>query len=123
MVTIKAFKALRPQEELVTKVAALPYDVMNTEEARACVKGNPYSFLHIDKAEIHVTNPKDDEEVYRVAGDTLKQMIAEGVFVQDEPSLYIYGLTNAYTSQYGLVCCVSAKEYDMGVIKNHENNL
>lgn len=121
MATIRPFCAFRPQVDLVTKVAALPYDVMNTEEARVCVEGNPYSFLHIDKPEMHVTNPKDDTEVFRFAGDTLKRMIDEGVFVQDEPSLYIYGLTNAYTSQYGLVCCVSAKEYDEGIIKKHEN--
>lgn len=121
MATIRAFRAFRPQVDLVTKVAALPYDVMNTEEAKICVEGNPYSFLHIDKPEMHVVNPKDITEVFRFAGDTLKRMIQEDVFVQDEPSLYIYGLTNEFTSQYGIVCCVSAKEYDEGIIKKHEN--
>lgn len=121
MATIRAFRAFRPQQALVSQVAALPYDVMNTEEAKLCVEGNPYSFLHIDKPEIHVSNPKDDTEVFRFAGDTLKRMIKEGVFVQDEPSLYIYGLTNEFTSQYGIVCCVSAEEYDEGIIKKHEN--
>ena len=52
MAIIKAFKAYRPIEELASKIAALPYDVMNTEEARKIVQNNPYSFLHVDKAEI-----------------------------------------------------------------------
>ncbi len=120
MVTIKPFKAYRPSENLVTKVAALPYDVMSTEEAKEIVKDNPYSFLHIDKPEIHIQNPEGDA-LYAFAGSTLERMIEEEVFIQDEASLYIYGLTNAYTTQYGIVCCVSAKEYDLGIIKKHEN--
>ncbi len=120
MVTIKAFKAYRPSEALVTKVAALPYDVMSTEEAKELVKDNPYSFLHVDKPEMHVKNPSEDE-LYAFAGNTLDRMIEEGVFIQDEACIYIYGLTNAYTKQYGIVCCVSAEEYDKGIIKKHEN--
>jgi uncharacterized protein (DUF1015 family) len=120
MATIKAFKAYRPMEDLVTKVAALPYDVMSTEEAKEIVKGNPYSFLHIDKPEMHIQDPKGDE-LYAFAGNTLNRMIEEGVFIQDDASIYIYGLTNAYTTQYGIVCCVSADEYDKGIIKKHEN--
>lgn len=120
MATIRAFGALRPTNALVTKVAALPYDVMNTAEAKKMVEGNPYSFLHVDKPEIHINHPKDDE-LYIFAGETLQRMIQEGVFVKDEPSLYIYGLSNSMTTQYGLVCLVSAKEYDEGIIKKHEN--
>lgn len=120
MATIRAFGALRPTNSLVTKVAALPYDVMNTEEAKKMVEGNPYSFLHVDKPEMHITNPKGDE-LYAFAGDTLRRMIKEGVFIKDEPSLYIYGLSNSMTTQYGLVCLVSAEEYDEGIIKKHEN--
>lgn len=120
MATIRAFKAYRPDEKLVTKVAALPYDVMSTEEAKEIVKDNPYSFLHIDKPEMHIQNPVGDE-LYAFAGSTLDRMIEEGVFIQDEASLYIYGLSNAYTTQYGIVCCVSADEYDKGIIKKHEN--
>ncbi len=120
MATIRAFGALRPTNALVTKVAALPYDVMNTAEAKKMVEGNPYSFLHVDKPEIHINHPNDDE-LYIFAGETLQRMIQEGVFVKDEPSLYIYGLSNSMTTQYGLVCLVSAKEYDEGIIKRHEN--
>ena len=120
MVTIRAFKAFRPKENLIEKVAALPYDVMSTEEAKLMVKDNAYSFLHIDKPEMHVSAPRGDE-LYTFAGSTLSHMIDEGIFVQDEASLYIYGLTNSYTTQYGIVCCVSAIEYDQGIIKKHEN--
>ncbi|WP_069997715.1 DUF1015 domain-containing protein [Cellulosilyticum sp. I15G10I2] len=120
MATIRAFKAYRPSEQLVTKVAALPYDVMSTEEAKHMVNDNPYSFLHVDKPEMHIQNPVGDE-LYAFAGNTLNRMIEEEIFIQDESSIYIYGLTNAYTTQYGIVCCVSAKEYDQGIIKKHEN--
>lgn len=120
MAIIKPFNAFRPTSELVDKVAALPYDVMSTEEAREIVEGNEYSFLHIDKPEMHVTETKNNER-YIFAGETLNSMINKGVFKQDEESLYIYGLKNEYTTQYGLVCLVSADEYDKGVIKKHEN--
>lgn len=120
MATIRAFGALRPTSTLVSKVAALPYDVMNTEEAKKMVENNPYSFLHVDKPEMHVLNPINDE-LYEFAGQTLKEMIQKGIFVKDEESLYIYGLSNEFTTQYGLVCLVSAAEYDEGIIKKHEN--
>lgn len=120
MATIRAFGALRPTSALVSKVAALPYDVMNTEEARKIVEGNPYSFLHVDKPEMHVSNPVGDE-LYAFAGHRLNEMIQKGIFIKDEESLYIYGLSNQQTTQYGLVCLVSAKEYDEGIIKKHEN--
>ena len=120
MAIIKPFRAFRPTKELVTKVAALPYDVMNTEEAKEIVKGNEYSFLHIDKPEMHVLETKNNER-YIFAGDTLASMIDRGIFKQDEESLYIYVLKNEYTTQCGLVCLVSANEYDKGIIKKHEN--
>lgn len=120
MVTVRAFSAYRPDENLVEKVAALPYDVMSTEEAKIIVQDNPYSFLHVDKPEMHIQNPEGDA-LYAFAGSTLNRMIEEKVLIQDEPCLYIYGLKNAYTVQYGLVCCVSAEEYDKGIIKKHEN--
>ncbi len=120
MATIRAFEAVMPRVDLVEKVAALPYDVMNTEEAKICVEGNPYSFLHIDKPEMHIEHPQGDE-LYAFAGNTLAKMREEGVFVQDQKSLYIYGLKNEFTVQYGLVCLVSAAEYDKGIIKKHEN--
>ncbi|PHV70651.1 chromosome partitioning protein ParA [Sporanaerobium hydrogeniformans] len=120
MITLKAFKGFRPKEDLAHRVAALPYDVMNTVEAKKMVEGNPYSFLHVDKPEMHVPTPQEDE-LYAFAGSKLDQMIKENVFIQDEASLYLYVLTNAYTTQYGIVGCVSAQEYEQGLIKKHEN--
>ena len=80
MAIVKAFKAFRPKMDLVSKIAALPYDVMNSEEAREMVKGNEYSFLHVDKAEIDLSEDIDDysEEVYKKARKNLDEMIDTG---------------------------------------------
>ena len=74
MITVKPFYALRPSKELADKCAALPYDVMSSDEAREMVRGNPYSFLHIDKAEIDLDKSIDiyDEKVYAKASENLK---------------------------------------------------
>ena len=86
MAVYKPFKALRPTPELASKVAALPYDVMSSSEAREMVKGNPYSFLHIDKAEIDL--PLDtyiyDTAVYLKAKENLSFLFEKGVLIQDE---------------------------------------
>ena len=96
MSVLRPFKAIRPKKEYASKVAALPYDVMNSEEAREMVKGNPYSFLHVDKAEIDL--PKDtyiySEEVYDKAYENLYSLVSDGVLQQDEkPCIYIYEQT------------------------------
>lgn len=120
MAIVKPFAAYRPARDLVNKVAALPYDVMNTKEASELVKDNPYSFLNIDKPEIHVKDSSNDA-LYKYAASALDKMIEDQILIQDEESFYIYGLRNQYTAQYGLVCCVSADEYNKGIIKKHEN--
>lgn len=123
MSIIKPFRALRPKEELAEKVAALPYDVMSSDEARKMVIGNPYSFLHIDKAEIDLDEGIDlyDDKVYEKAAENLKKMTDEGVFIKDEkPMFYIYMLTMDGKSQTGLVACTSIDEYMEGKIKKHE---
>ena len=73
MATVKPFKGIRPVKELASKIAALPYDVMNSEEAREMVKGNPYSFLHVDRAEIDLDPSIDvhDKKVYEKARENL----------------------------------------------------
>ena len=83
MAILKPFRAIRPTTELADKVAALPYDVMNSEEAREMVKGNPYSFLHVDKAEIDLDPSIDhyDKAVYEKARDNMRKMIEEGTFI------------------------------------------
>ncbi len=123
MAIVRPFKGIRPAPELAEKVAALPYDVMNTAEAREMVKGNPYSFLHVDKAEIDLDeniNPYD-EAVYIKAKENLYGMIENGVYVKDnEPKFYIYALTMDGRCQRGVVCTTSIDEYINGTIKKHE---
>ena len=83
MAILRPFRALRPQKELVHKVAALPYDVMSSEEARKMVVGNPYSFLHVDKAEIDLDPSIDlyDKKVYEKARDNLNKMIEDEIYL------------------------------------------
>ncbi len=82
MPIIKPFKALRPEAELVSKVASPPYDVLNSEEARQLAKDNPYSFLHINKSEIDLDSFVDhyDQKVYEKARENLNRMIEEKVY-------------------------------------------
>jgi uncharacterized protein (DUF1015 family) len=124
LVTVKPFKAIRPVQELAAQVAALPYDVLNSEEAREVAKGNPYSFLHIDKAEIDLDSsisPYDDN-VYEKAKENLAKLISDHVLVQDtEESLYIYQLKMNGRTQTGLVGCTSIDEYMEDKIKKHEH--
>lgn len=123
MAVLKPFAAIRPVPSLASQVAALPYDVMNTEEARKIVQNNPYSFLHVDKAEINFdtsVNPYDDQ-VYKKAADTLNQMRSNGVYIQDsKPCLYIYREIMYGRVQTGIVGCVSIDDYADGTIKKHE---
>lgn len=123
MATIKPFQAIRPAKEKAAFVAALPYDVMNSEEARKEVEGNPYSFLHIDKAEIDLDRSIDlyDDKVYQKAKENLQKIINEKVLIQDSKEMfYIYRLVMNGRSQTGLVVCTSIDEYLDGTIKKHE---
>ena len=123
MSTVRPFRAVRPDPKRADMVAALPYDVMNSDEAREMVKGNPYSFLHVDKAEIDLDRNIDlyDPKVYEKAASNLNKMIEEKVFIQDDkPCLYIYRLTMNGRPQTGLVACTSIDEYLDGAIKKHE---
>lgn len=123
MATVKPFRAVRPEAKQASEVAALPYDVMNSEEAREMVVGHPVSFLHIDKAEIDLPKEIDvhSPQVYEKARDTLQKMIANGVFIQDDtPCFYLYRLTMNGRSQTGLVATTSIDEYLDGTIKKHE---
>ncbi|MHB8125064.1 MAG: DUF1015 domain-containing protein [Desulfitobacteriaceae bacterium] len=123
MAILKPFKAIRPTPELADKVAALPYDVMNSDEARELVKSNPYSFLHVDKAEIDLDPVIDiyNQSVYKKARDNMMQMIKEGTFIQDKNnSLYIYKQVMSGRAQIGLVGCTSIDDYLNDIIKKHE---
>lgn len=123
MAIIRPFKAIRPVKELVDKIAALPYDVMDSDEAREMVKDNPYSFLHVDRAEIDL--PEDinmyDTEVYKKAKKNLDKMISDGLYIEDDkPNYYIYRQVMGNRSQIGLVACASIDDYSNNIIKKHE---
>ena len=123
MATVRPFKAIRPTRELAARVAALPYDVMSSEEARIMVKDNPYSFLHIDKAEIDLCEDIDlyDVSVYKKANSNLQEMISSGVFFKEEKSnIYVYRLIMKGRAQTGIVACTSIDEYINNLIKKHE---
>ncbi|MGE5453715.1 MAG: DUF1015 domain-containing protein [Methylocystaceae bacterium] len=124
MAVVRPFQAVRPTAELSTRVAALPYDVMSSEEAREMVKDNPYSFLHVDKAEIDLDPAIDlyDPLVYATARANLEKMQADDVLVKEEqPRLYIYRLIMAGRSQTGVVGCTAIDDYLHNVIKKHEH--
>lgn len=123
MAVIRPFRAYRPAQDLAAQVAALPYDVMSSEEAREMVRDNPHSFLHVDKAEIDLEPDIDlyDRRVYEKARENLDKMIEERIFVQDaQPCLYIYRQTMRGRAQTGLVACLSIDDYLNNVIKKHE---
>ena len=126
MARIKAFQALRPNENIVEKVAALPYDVYNRQEAKAEVEREPLSFLKIDRAETQFADDIDTyaPEVYQKAHDILWEMANDGSFLkEDKPCFYIYELIMDGRSQTGLVACSAVDDYLNGIIKKHENTL
>lgn len=124
MAELKPFSCIRPQEDLVEKIAALPYDVVNRREAKEIVKANPYSFLKIDRAETQLEDCVDiySDTVYEKARDTLQEMIENGSFLTEEsPCYYIYELTMHGRTQTGIVGCASVDDYLNDRIKKHEN--
>ncbi len=123
MSIFKPFKAVRPMPAYAEKVAALPYDVMNSDEAREKVKGNPYSFLHVDKAEIDlpIGTGLYDDIVYQTAASNLKSLERDQICKQDKnPCFYIYMQTWNGHTQTGIVGCASIDDYINGNIKKHE---
>ena len=123
MATVRPFRAIRPTQKCAHKVASLPYDVMNRKEADKMAKDNPYSFLHICRAEIDLPHQKDpyDKSVYEKARYNLEDFQSRGIFMQDEePALYIYRQTMEGRTQTGIVGTVSVDEYQNNTIKKHE---
>lgn len=124
MAVVKPFICIRPAKEHVAEVAALPYDVYNRKEACAAVKGNPLSFLNIDRAETQFSDDVDTyaDCVYEKARELLDSQIADGIYVTDAGDhYYLYELTMDGRSQTGIVACCSIDDYVNGVIKKHEN--
>jgi uncharacterized protein (DUF1015 family) len=116
------FRALRPAPDVAADVASVPYDVVNTDEARALVAGHPLSFLHVTRPEIDLpagTNPYD-ASVYAQAVRNFEELKRAAPLVQDEPSLYFYRLRMGTHEQTGLTGVFSVDEYDRGLVKKHE---
>ncbi len=123
MAIIHPFRALRPTPENVARIAAVPYDVVNTEEARALAAGQPLSFLHVSRAEIDLPSSTDpySDAVYEKARDNFTRLRREAPLVEEaHPALYFYRLIMGSHAQTGLVACYSVAEYDRGLIKKHE---
>ena len=123
MSVLKPFRAIRPKKEFASSVAALPYDVMNTQEARIAVKDNPLSFLHVDKAEIDLPEGTYlyDKQVYLKARENLDALSEKGICIQDETeNLYIYRQIMDGRAQTGVVGCASIDDYMNNIIKKHE---
>lgn len=124
MADVRPFRCIRPAEELAGKVAALPYDVYDREEAGTEVAKNPVSFLAIDRADTCFPEEVGSYEdcVYEKARELLNDRIAGGIFLEDgEDSFYLYELTMDGRSQTGIVACSAVDDYMSGVIKKHEN--
>ena len=123
MALIKPFKALRPPKELAPRVAALPYDVMNVDEARQMAAGNPHSFLHVSRPEIDLPPEIDPyhDSVYAKGRENLARFILEGSLVQDPSDCYyVYRQKMGSVIQTGLVVCAGVDDYESGVIRKHE---
>ena len=123
MAKVKPFRGVRPPRQLVEQVASRPYDVLNSEEARAEAEGNPRSLYHIIKPEIDFAPGQDEHapEVYEKAVANFKAFQNEGWLVQDDKEhYYIYAQTMDGRTQYGIVVAANVDDYMNGVIKKHE---
>lgn len=123
MATIKPFDSVRPREDVVSKVAALPYDVYNREEALEEVLKEPLSFLKVDRAETQFAKDSNpyDAWVYEKARDILQTMMKDGLLIKEGKNcFYVYELTMDGRSQTGLVGCAAIDDYLKNVIKKHE---
>lgn len=123
MASIREFKGLRAPVDMVSKIAELPYDVLDSEEARAIAKNKPTSFFHISKPEVDLPEGTDlySDQVYETGAKNFKAFIDKGYFAEDrEAKLYLYTLVMNGRSQTGLMSCVSIDDYLNNVVKKHE---
>lgn len=123
MAVVKPFRGLRPPHAIVKDLACLPYDVMNTEEARKMAKGRECSLLHITRSEIDFADDIDthSDEVYKKSVENFSHWQKKGWLVQDKKAAYyIYAQTMKGRTQYGIVGCASVDDYLNGIIKKHE---
>lgn len=123
MVDIMPFRGFRPPVHLVDRMVELPYDVIESEEAREVAKDNPYSFFHIAKSEVDVEPGVSlyDDRVYAQGAENLRKFVSNGWLIQDTlPSFYVYAQRMGNHSQIGLVAGGSVLEYQKNIIKKHE---
>jgi uncharacterized protein (DUF1015 family) len=123
MSAIYPFKALRPAPKSAAAVASVPYDVVNTEEARALAEGNPLSFLRVSRPEIELPQGTDShgDAVYDLAAKNFARLKdLAPLVVEDEASFYVYRLHMGTHVQSGVAACFSLDEYDRDLIKKHE---
>ena len=123
MAVFNAFHALMPRPEQVAKVAAVPYDVVNSEEAAALAEGNDLSFLRVSRPEIELEKGIDlySDPVYAKAKANFQRLIAQAPLESDpEENLYVYSLTMDGRTQTGIAGAASAEDYDKDIIKKHE---
>jgi len=117
------FSALRPPPERAKQVSSVPYDVVDTDEARQLAADNPLSFLHVSRPEIDLPEGTDihSDAVYRRAADNFQNLIKNCPLENEElPSIYLYRLIMGEHEQIGVVACCSVDEYDTDVIRKHE---
>jgi uncharacterized protein (DUF1015 family) len=120
---IRPFSGLRPEANRASEVASVPYDVVNTDEARALAANNPFSFLHVSRPEIDMPEGTDahSDPVYRKAFEHFEKLIKDCPLVTEAtPSLYLYRLIMGEHEQIGIVACCSVDEYDQDLIRKHE---
>jgi len=123
MPVFKPFKAFRPKSDLAKQIAAYPYDVINSDEARNIVKDNPLSFLRVGKPEVDLAKDVDlyDSSVYLKGKENLNNLIKDGNLIEDSSSnFYVYAQTMNGRTQYGLVGCAAVEDYWNDKIKKHE---
>ncbi|MDY3035979.1 MAG: DUF1015 family protein [Absicoccus sp.] len=126
MTIMKPFRAIRPSQEMASRIASLPYDVFSRAEARTYVETHPYTFLGIDRPETQFEPIHDmyAQDVYEKADEMIHTYRDKGFFIQDQtPCFYIYELTMAKRSQTGLVGLSSIDDYLHGICKKHENTV
>ncbi|HEY6508926.1 MAG TPA: DUF1015 family protein [Vicinamibacterales bacterium] len=123
MASLAAFRALRPTPDVAARVAAVPYDVVSTDEARA-LAADPLSFLHVSRAEIDLgpeASPYSDQVYSRARQNFATLTSAAPLVREDAASLYVYRIALGAHTQTGVAGCFSVDDYDSGVIKKHEH--
>jgi len=122
MATLQPFRALRPKPADAARIAAVPYDVVSTDEARALADENPQSFLRVSRPELELPEGADPYApgIYQRAKDNFSALRDTSLVLEDEPSVYFYRLRMDRHTQIGLAACFSLDEYDRDVIKKHE---